>query len=136
MSDLPVIRELERLPSPAQTPQALAWHRNERWFGSRDLQRIYRMDRTNWKVLEEIKAPGIPWAAVSVSDALWFTLGEGADDDRYLWRYVPGKDFSEEGRIPCPELTGSYLSYDSENLYLSQWYKYRILKLDNKGGIV
>jgi hypothetical protein len=124
------------LPSPAPTPQALTWHQGDLWFGSRDLRRVYRMDRDNWKVLEEMEAPGIPWAAVSAGEALWFTLGEGTEDDRYLWRYAVGKGFSETERIACPELTGSYLSYDGEHLYLSQWYKHRILKLDDKGNII
>jgi hypothetical protein len=136
MRDLPAITEMERLPSPAPTPQALAWHGAELWFGSRDLRRIYRMDRKNWKVAEAMDAPGTPWAAVSTGDALWFTLGEGDEDNRYLWRYVPGKGFSEAGRIACPEFTGSYLSYDGEHLYLSQWYKHRILKLDATGNII
>jgi hypothetical protein len=135
-STLPVINEIERLPSPTPTPQALTWHRDELWFGSRDLQRIYRMDRGNWKVLEDIPAPGTPWAAVSVGNVLWFTLGEGPDDDRYLRRYVPGKGFADEPRISCPDFTGSYLSYDGKNLYLSQWYNYRILKLDPEWNIV
>ena len=134
-TDLPSIAELERLVAPATTPQALAWHQGELWFGSRDLRRIYRMDRKAWKVAEEFEAPGIPWAAVSSGDALWFTLGEGADDDRYLRRYVPGEGFSEPG-IPCPEFTGSYLSFDGQHLYLSQWYNFRILKLDAKGNIL
>lgn len=135
MGDLPVIKEIERLPSPATTPQALTWHKGELWFGSRDLRRIYRMDRENWKVLEEVEAPGIPWAAVSAGDSLWFTLGEGDEDDRYLWRYVARLGFSETDRIPCPELTGSYLSFGGGALYLSQWYMHRILKLDAKGNV-
>ena len=93
------------------------------------------MDPKNWKVLEELEAPGIPWAAVSTGDALWFTLGEGEEDDRYLWRFVPGKGFSEADRIACPEFTGSYLSYDGKQLYLSQWYEHRILRLDSGGRI-
>ena len=132
---LPLIRESDRLESPATTPQALAWHRGDLWFGSRDLRRIYRMDRANWRVAEEIEAPGIPWAAVSDGDALWFTLGMGDDDDRYLRRFVPGAAFAEDA-IPCPEFTGSYLSYDGEHLYLSQWYNFRILKLDSEGKIL
>ena len=83
--------------------------------------------------MQEIEAPGIPWAAVSTGDGLWFTIGEGPDDDRFLWRYVSGKGFSPTERIPCPDLTGSYVSYDGEHLYLSQWYKHRILKLDASG---
>jgi hypothetical protein len=129
MGYLPIISEQQSLPSPARTPQALAWHGGELWFGSRDLQRIYRMDRKNWKLLEDISAPGTPWAAVSAGGCLWFTLGEGPEDDRYLRRFEVGKGFSGE-RIACPEFTGSYLSYDGESLYLSQWYKHRILKLD------
>jgi hypothetical protein len=132
---LPVIRETDRFQSPATTPQALAWHQNELWLGSRDVRRVYRMDREKWKVLEEMEAPGIPWAAASAGDALWFTLGEGAEDDRYLRRFVPGKGFAEE-RIACPEFTGSYLGYDGEHLYLSQWYNFRILKLDANGNIL
>ena len=133
MDDLPVIRELERLASPAPTPQALAWHQGELWFGSRDLQRIYRMNRKSWELADEIQAPGIPWAAVSDGDVLWFTLGEGPEDDRYLRRFETGKGFSDKDRIACPEFTGSYLSYDGTNLYLSQWYKGLILKLDDAG---
>ena len=133
-SQLPFIAEIERKHSPAITPQALAWHEGELWFGSRDLQRIYRMDPANWKVLEDHPAPGTPWAAVSAGQVLWFTLGEGPDDDRYLRRFEPGKGFSDGDRIACPEFTGSYLSYDGGHLYLSQWYNHRILKLDGAGN--
>ena len=136
MAELPMINEIERRVSPAPTPQALAWHKGELWLGSRDLRHIYRMEAKSWKVLDDVEAPGIPWAAVSAGDALWFTLGEGEDDDRYLRRYVPGEGFADAPRIPCPDFTGSYLSYDGKNLYLSQWYKGRILKLDLNGNII
>jgi hypothetical protein len=36
----------------------------------------------------------------------------------------------------CPDFTGSYLSYDGANLYLSQWYEQRILKYDEKGNVI
>jgi hypothetical protein len=136
MPELHVITERKRLPSPAVTPQALTWDGSQLWMGSRDLQRIYRIERKGWTVTAEEKAPGIPWAAVSARDDIWFTLGEGPDDDRYLWRYVKGRGFSGTDRIACPDFTGSYLSYDGEHLYLSQWYKHRILKLDAKGNIL
>lgn len=132
---LPAISERRRLPSPALTPQALAWHGDALWMGSRDLRRIYGIDGKTWTVFEETEAPGIPWAAASAGQDLWFTIGEGPEDDRYLRRYLPGKGFSETERIPCPEFTGSYLSYDGSHLYLSQWYKHRILRLDASGNI-
>lgn len=133
---LPTIIEGGRFPSPAPAPQALAWDGNKLWMGSRDLRRIYLIDPKTWEVLDEKEPPGIPWAAVATNGTLRFTIGEGPNDDRYIRRFVPDVGFSEADKIACPEFTGSYLSYDGENLYLSQWYKHRILKLDANGNIV
>jgi hypothetical protein len=133
---LSLISERARILSPAVTPQALAWHEGELWLGSRDLKRVYRLDGKDCRVLEETEAPGIPWAAVSVGDSLRFTIGEGAEDDRYLWRYAAGQGFSDVDRVACPDFTGSYLGYDGKNLFLSQWYKHRIVQLDAKGNIL
>jgi len=136
VSPLPTIVEHRRYLSPTVTPQALAWHRDALWMGSRDLNRVYGIHPATWQVFEEREAPGKPWAAVSTGDVLRFTLGEGADDDRYMWTYSPGKGFSEESRFAYPELTGSYLSYDGKNIYMSQWYKGRILQLGPNGEIL
>ena len=133
---LPTIIERERFPSPAPAPQALAWDADKLWMGSRDLRRIYVIDPKRWEVLEEKEPPGIPWAAVSTNGTLRFTLGEGPNDDRYIRRFALEIGFLEKDKIACPEFTGSYLSYDDENLYLSQWYKHRILKLDANGNII
>jgi hypothetical protein len=133
---LPTIIEGGRFPSPAPAPQALAWDGNKLWMGSRDLRRIYLIDPKTWEVLDEKEPPGIPWAAVATNGTLRFTIGEGPNDDRYIRRFVPDVGFPEADKIACPEFTGSYLSYDGENLYLSQWYKHRILKLDANGNIV
>jgi len=132
---LPTITEQRRLPSPSPTPQALARDDNALWMGSRDLRRIYAIDPEKWTVLEEKEPPGIPWAAVATNGTLRFTIGEGPDDDRYIRSFDLASGFGED-RIACPEFTGSYLSYDGENLYLSQWYKHRILKLDGSGNII
>jgi hypothetical protein len=132
-SGLPAIKELRRLPSPAITPQALAWERNNLWLSSRDLGTLYKIDRENLKVTEEIDPPGIVWAAVATNGTMHFTIGKGLNDDRYVYGYNSGT-FSK--LYACPDLTDSYLSYDGENLYLSQWYEKRILKYDEKGNIV
>ena len=79
--------------------------------------------------------PGVVWAAVGVGEVLYLTVGEGDADDRYLRRYLPGRGLDHSFRVALPELTGSYLSHDGENLYLSQWYKHRVLQLDPDGGI-
>ena len=131
----PEIIERRRLPSPAATPQALTCHGDALWMGSRDLRKIYAINVQTWTVIQETDAPGIPWAAVATNGSLRFTIGEGPDDDRYLRSYDPAKGFGED-RIACPEFTGSYLSYDGDHLYLSQWYKHRILKLDPTGNIL
>jgi hypothetical protein len=130
------IIEQRRLPSPAPTPQALAWDAKKKvlWMGSRDLHRIYAIDSESWTVLEEIEPPGIPWAAVAVNGEVRFTIGEGADDDRYIYRYAPEAGFSK--MFACPEFTGSYLSFDGKNLYLSQWYKKRVLMFDDQGNVI
>lgn len=105
-------------------------------MGSRDLRQVYVIDPQKWEVLEQTEPPGIPWAAVATNGTLHFTIGEGPNDDRYIRRFAPGTGFSAQDKITCPEFTGSYLSYDGENLYLSQWYKHRILRLDANGDIV
>ena len=133
---LPKIIEERRLKSPEVTPQALAWDgkKNVLWMGSRDLRRIYAIDPENGTVLKQQEAPGIPWAAVALNGELRFTIGEGADDDRYIYRYTPEGGFSK--MFACPEFTGSYLSFDGKNLYMSQWYKKRVLKFDDKGNVI
>jgi hypothetical protein len=132
---LPALREQQRLTAPGNTPQALAWHQNALWIGSRDLGSLYEFDvRTNC-VVREIEPPGVPWAAVSTGPSLTFTLGIGEQSDRYLQRYFPEKQRWEEPRVPCPEFTGSYLSWDGAHIYLSQWYNHRILQLDATGKI-
>jgi len=133
--DLPKINEQKRFRSPAVTPQALAWHANLLWMSSRDLRRIYAIKTEGWSVVRETEAPGIPWAAVGVNGVLRFTIGVDPDDDRYLQSYDPASGFGDE-RIACPEFTGSYLSFDRDHLHLSQWYKHRILKLDERGNIL
>jgi outer membrane protein assembly factor BamB len=131
---LPTITERGRFPSPAPAPQALAWDGNKLWMGSRDLRRIYAIDPENGTVLKEQETPGIPWAAVALNGELRFTIGEDPDDDRYVYRYTPEQRFSK--MFACPDFTGSYLSFDGNNLYLSQWYKKRVLKFDDKGNVI
>lgn len=134
-SKLPAIIEQRRLRSPAIAPQALAWRAGQLWMGSRDLRRVYAIDPQHGRATEECDAPGIPWAAVATNGSVTFTLGEGANDDRYLRTFLPGEGFAPAPRIACPDFTGSYLSYDGKTLHLSQWYKHRILSLEADGTV-
>jgi hypothetical protein len=128
------IKEQQRRSAPTVTPQALAWDGKQLWMSSRDLGTLYKVDRSALKVSDEIDAPGIVWAAVATNGSMHFTIGKGLNDDRYVYRYNSKNGFTK--LLTCPDFTGSYLSYDGANLYLSQWYEKRILKFDEKGKIV
>jgi hypothetical protein len=127
------VADLQRHSSPTVTPQVLAWDGKELWISSRDLGTLYRAELDGLKIVEEIDPPGVVWAGVATNDGWRFTIGKGLNDDRYVYRYTAAEGFDR--LFSCPELTGSYLSFDGEHLYLSQWYKERILKLDDKGDI-
>ncbi|MEY2555304.1 MAG: hypothetical protein QOF93_448 [Verrucomicrobiota bacterium] len=131
---LPTIKERKRFRSPAVTPQALAWDGKQLWMSSRDLGFFYKIDIEQPKILDEKDPPGVVWAAVFTNDGWRLTVGKGLNDDRYVYRYDGNGRF--EKLFACPDLAGSYLSYDGESLYLSQWYEQRILKLDKAGHTV
>lgn len=132
--DLPRINEQRRLESPTITPQALAWDSKHLWMSSRDLGTLYKLDAERWKIAEEIDPPGIVWAGVARNGSMYFTIGKGLNDDRYVYHYSPAKGFSK--LFACPDFSGSYLSYDGAHLYFSQWYKGDIHKVDDSGKIL
>ncbi len=130
------VNEALRLPSPAPRPQALAFDGEKLWIGSIETDRLYAINPQQWTLIEEDRVPGKPWGMTVIGDELRVVCGVGEDDDRIIRRYVPGHGFKTQGVIECPDATGSQLSYDGTYLYLSQWYKRRILGLDERGNIV
>jgi len=127
--------ELLRLPSPAPRPQSLACDGTTLWMGSIETDRLYAIDTVHWTVSDETQAPGKPWGMAVVGDELRVLLGMGADDDRYVRRFVPGHGFKDTGAFRCPEDTGSQLGYDGESLYISQWYNKRVVRVDERGAV-
>ena len=123
----------KRYPSPTVTPQALAWDGKQLWMSSRDLGALYRIDGDGLKIVDEIDPPGVVWAGVMTNDGWRFTIGKGLNDDRYVYRYTVAEGFRK--LFACPKFTGSYLSFDGENYYLSQWYKGQIHRVDDSGNI-
>lgn len=128
------IEERKRLRSPVITPQALAWDGRQLWLSSRDLGTLHTLDADKWKITAEIDPPGVVWAGVLTDDGWRFTLGKGLNDDRYVYRYTGNDGFRK--LFPCPELTGSYIGFDGEYYYLSQWYKGDIHQFDDSGKIL
>ncbi|MEO5717373.1 MAG: hypothetical protein ABIR29_02250 [Chthoniobacterales bacterium] len=127
------ISEKSRQAAPCVTPQALAWDGTQLWVSSRDLGLFYRTEREELKVVEEIDPPGVVWSAVMTDDGWRLTIGKGLNDDRYVYRYSTADGFAK--LFACPEFTGSYLSFDGEHLYLSQWYKGDVHQVDDRGNI-
>ncbi|MDQ2865994.1 MAG: hypothetical protein M3R51_07180 [Candidatus Eremiobacteraeota bacterium] len=128
-----IINELLRLPSPAPRPQPVAFEGDALWIGAWDTHRIYAIDPAKWTVREEAPAPGKPFGMTVIGDELRVLVAID-DDDRYIYRFVPGHGFKSEGRIPCPELTGSHLAYDGDTLFVSQNANKRIVALDGSGS--
>jgi hypothetical protein len=128
----PII-EKRRLAAPCGTPQALAWDGKQLWLSSRDLGTLYRTEPDGLKIVEEIDPPGVVWAGVLTNDGWRFTIGKGLNDDRYVYRYTAADGFGK--LFACPDFTGSYLSFDGEHLYLSQWYTGHIHRVDDAGNI-
>jgi hypothetical protein len=132
MADL--IIEKQRFSSPVVTPQALAWDGKQLWLSSRDLGTLHKIEAGSGKIIEEIDPPGIVWAGVSLGNGqMRFTIGKGLNDDRYVYRYLRDDGFAK--LFACPDLTGSYLSFDGEHLYFSQWYKGDVHQVEDSGMI-
>jgi hypothetical protein len=129
------VTEVMRMISPAPRPQALACDGTTLWMGSIDTCRMYEIDATHWTVRSEEKAPGKPWGTTVMGDELRVVCGEGNEDSRVIRKFIPGHGFKNQGSIPCPDDTGSHLSYDGDLLYVSQWYNKRIISLDEDGNV-
>ena len=134
----PTLAEIEeclRIPAPCPAPIGLACDGTDLWIGSNETNRIYGLKAHQGKVFEEALAPGRPFGITVTGDALRVVVGEGPADDRFIRRYIMGKHFKSE-RIAAPEMTGSFLAYDGDRLYLSQRDNKVILELDESGRVL
>jgi hypothetical protein len=129
------ISELMRLDAPCPKPQAIAFDGTLLWLGSVSTQRLYGVDPQHWTVRDEIALPGKPWGMTVTGDELRVICGETTADHRIIHRVIPGHGVQSEGSIPCPDDTGSQLSFDGDRLYVSQWYNKRILAIDSAGAV-
>jgi hypothetical protein len=133
-STLSDIEECLRIPAPCPAPLGLACDGTDLWIGSNETNRIYGLKAQQGTVFEEVIAPGRPFGITVTGDALRVVVSEGSSDDRYIRRYIMGKDFKSE-RIAAPEFCGSFLAYDGDRLYLSQRDNQIILELDESGCV-
>ena len=129
------IQELRRLPAPFPRPQALAWDGAALWISSMATHQVGVMNVADWKLGWTTEAPGVPYGIAAVGGELRVLCGETSEDHRFIRRCVPNQGFDPDLGIPCPDDTGSQLGYDGRNLYVSQWYNQRVLRLDGVGAV-
>jgi len=128
------IKELRRLASPAPRPQSLAWDGTTLWMGSRETRRIHAINPSAWTVDWHVAAPGTPWGMTVVGRELRVLCGETPADNRIIRRCLPREGFDPAFGWPCPDDTGSHLSFDGRHLYVSQWYPKKLIELDENGN--
>ena len=129
------VQERERHASPGGRPQPIAFDRGTLWIGCRDTKQLYGIDPKTWSVLESVALPGEPFGLTAFDGTLLLVLSLGDDDDRYFYRYVPGRGLDLESKMPCPNLTGSHLASDGTTLYLAQMTDGRILEIGADGDV-
>ena len=120
---------LLRMDAPTLRPQAIAFDGTNLWLGSIETERLYAVAPKTWTVADEMSVPGKPWGMTVVGDELRVLLGQTDADHRTIFRVIPGHGLRNSSAIPCPEDTGSHLSYDGDRLYVSQWYNQRIIAI-------
>ena len=128
------IHETSRRRTPFPKPQSIAFDGDALWIGSVATKKIYRLDPGTLAIDSETDAPGKPWGMTSIGGELRVICGETDDDDRYVRQFVPKKGFVSGAGFRCPDDTGSQLSFDGTRLYISQWYRRRLVAVDAGGN--
>lgn len=123
------ISEKQRFPAPGTRCQPLAFDGKLLWTASFDTEHLYALDPTG-AVVETAPCPGKPYGLAILGDEMRAVVSQGAEDDRYFYRYIAGRGFDLESRTPCPQTTGSHFTSDGESLYLVQMHNQRLLVLD------
>lgn len=127
--------ETSRRKAPFEKPQSVAFDGTSLWIGSIATNKVYRLNQQTLDVSYEVDAPGKPWGMAHAAHELRVICGEGSDDDRYVRRLLSERGFAGSDGFRCPEGTGSQLSFDGKQLFVSQWYNQRLLGLDERGNV-
>jgi hypothetical protein len=133
-ADMQSVTEQPRQASPAGHPQPLAAIADTLYVGAWDTDAIYPIETKTWTAGAAVAAPGKPYGMAVLDGAIRVVVSVGADDDRYLYAYTPGKGFDPNG-IALPDLSGSHLASDGTTLYLLQMGNRKIVSLDGNGAV-
>jgi hypothetical protein len=129
------VTETSRRAAPGGHPQPLAFDGTTLWMGAWDTNRLYAIDPKTWRVTDEVDAPGKPYGMAVTGAEMRVVVAIGPEEDRYHFRFVPGKGFDESSKTACPDFTGSHLAFDGTTLYMAQMGLRRIVTLDDAGKI-
>lgn len=125
------ISEKQRRPAPGTRCQPLAFDGKLLWTASLDSQQIYAMDAKTGATVETAPCPGKPYGLAILGDEIHAVISIGEADDRYFFRYIAGRGFDLDSKVPCPQTTGSHFTSDGTSLYLVQMHNQRLLVLDS-----
>ena len=113
-----MIMEAKRMLSPVHAAQCICFDGRHFWLAARGGPELYKLS-DEWRVIETVPAPGSIWGLARSTQGLAVVCGLG-NDDRYIYQYSAQVGFTSE-RVPCPDLTGCYITYDDkEQLWLVQ----------------
>jgi hypothetical protein len=130
------IRELHRLASPAPKPQCLTWDGQHLWMGSMETHFVHQLAPGTLESCRQVKAPGLPFGMVWTGSDFLVLCGETDEDLRIIRRLDPEHGFDPHFALPCPDDTGSQMSWAGGGIFtISQWYRRKVLFMDVSGTV-
>lgn len=127
------IRELRRYKTSLPEPQGLAVLGPQLLVSFRPNRVIHTLDLAASRLGDWTTTPDTAIGLAASKDRVWAVCGYGPDEDRHVFEYdLDGRQLRDPVR--CPDGTGSYVTYDGNDLYLSQWYNRRVFKSTGDSG--
>jgi hypothetical protein len=127
------IRESRRHKTILPEPQGLASFGSQLLVSFRSNAQIHTLDIATSRCRVWASTPGTAWGLAASASRGYAVCPFGPDDDRHVIEYdVDGRQTRDP--IRCPDGTGSYITHDGRDLYLSQWYEQRVFRMTRAGA--
>lgn len=126
------IRESRRHRTILPEPQGLALLGSQLLVSFRSNAQIHTLELATSRCRVWASIPGTAWGLAASHSRAFAVCPFGPDEDRHVF------EFDFDGRqcrdpIRCPNGTGSYITHDGSDLYLSQWYEQRVFRMTRHG---
>jgi hypothetical protein len=127
------IRESRRHKTILPEPQGLASFGSQLLVSFRSNAQIHTLDIATSRCRVWASTPGTAWGLAASASRAYAVCPFGPDDDRHVIEFdVDGRQIRDP--IRCPDGTGSYITHDGRDLYLSQWYEQRVFRMTRAGA--